>query len=649
MTEFLIYDGKVAVALLVFYLFYRFLLKKETFHRFNRVVLVGTAVLSFLLPLCIITIHEPIEVEPVVPEPAVLATELPAQELGPLVETAVPWWPIALIILFWAGVAFVLGRVCISILSIVRIIRRGQLVRGEDGCQIIVTERDIDPFSWMKFIVLSRKDWEAPHESILAHEKSHIGLGHSVEVLLVDVLSALQWFNPAIWMLRADLQELHEYEADDAVLRAGTNIKEYQYLLIRKAVSKSGYSVANSFNHSILKNRITMMSKSKSPLSRGWRVLYLLPLVCLGLGLQARTVYVPIDKDSEKIPAEEQFNYFLPEIVVMKYTDASVKPEDVIHVNRVNEIKLTAGKNFDTEPVCSENFSRWLNSRLLYPAGCLYDGTLVAMFVVGEDGKVGNVEIVSGLCEELDKSVADLIGKAPEWTPAKKDGKPVATVLFQPVIFKIRTATTANSTQTSPVVLNVHADGGIEGKGNVVPGATVIINAEANTPMGIVNDLKDWLREVGALKVYYSKQSETESVMRHLAPSVTNKTLKVQTYDEALKGIDRKDICVARINAHDKIFFESGAYDNDVDILRVGKAFLKAHGAKTVITLTYDRGTSYGVYQNLQALLTQIYNEVRDEKAREVYGKSLVDLSEDQRAAILRLVPMTVLETDMKG
>ena len=113
-------------------------------------------------------------------------------------------------------------------------------------------------------------------------------------------MSAFQWFNPAIWMLRADLQELHEYEADDAVLRSGANIKDYQYLLIRKAVGKSGYSVANSFNHSILKNRITMMSKSKSPLRRGLRVLYLLPLVCLGIGLQARTVYVPQDKDRKK-------------------------------------------------------------------------------------------------------------------------------------------------------------------------------------------------------------------------------------------------------------------------------------------------------------------------------------------------------------
>ena len=157
------------------------------------------------------------------------------------------------------------------------------------------------------------------------------------------------------------------------------------------------------------------------------------------------------------------------------------------------------------------------------------------------------------------------------------------------------------------------------------------------------------VNDEGQIRTSSDIQHLGKLLLRHIAPSVTNKTLKVQTYDEALKGIDRKDICVARINAHDKIFFESGAYDNDADILRVGKAFLKAHGAKTVITLTYDRGTSYGVYQNLQALLTQIYNEVRDEKAREVYGKSLVDLSEDQRAAILRLVPMTVLETDMKG
>ena len=301
--NFLIYNGKVAVVLLVFYLFYRFLLKKETFHRFNRVVLVGTAVLSFLLPLCIITIRKPAE-------PGVLVMEMTAelQELAPVVSVkdAFPSWPELLaILLFCAGAAFVLVRVIVSILSILKIIRQGEFVREEDGCKIIVTDRDIDPFSWMRYIVLSRKDWEGNHTPILLHEKAHIGYKHSVELLLVDVLSVLQWFNPAIWMLRADLRELHEYEADDAVLRAGTDIKEYQYLLIRKAVGKSGYSVANSFNHSILKKRITMMSKSKSPRSRGLRVLWALPLICLAIGLQARTVYVPSDKDSNNILSDE--------------------------------------------------------------------------------------------------------------------------------------------------------------------------------------------------------------------------------------------------------------------------------------------------------------------------------------------------------
>ena len=284
MLSFLLYDVKVAVALAVFFMFYRLMLRKETFHRLNRIVLVGSVVVAFLLPLCIITIHKPMEMK-------ALEQAMPMEGAASVVEKSTPWWPIALTILFWAGAAIVLARVLISILSITKIICRGTLVREEDGCKIIVSDRNIDPFSWMRYIVLSRKDWEGDRASIITHEKAHISYRHSVELLLVDILSAFQWFNPAIWMLRSDLQELHEYEADDAVLRSGADIKEYQYLLIRKAVGKSGYSVANSLNHSILKNRITMMSKTRSPLARGLRVLWLVPLMCMCVGAQTKTVY----------------------------------------------------------------------------------------------------------------------------------------------------------------------------------------------------------------------------------------------------------------------------------------------------------------------------------------------------------------------
>ena len=106
----------------------------------------------------------------------------------------------------------------------------------------------------MKWIVLSREDYESGNTHILKHERAHIRLGHARDLLTIDILSAMQWFNPVMRMLKDDLRAVYEYEADDAVLREGANIKEYQYSLIRKAVSASGYSITNSFNHSSLRN-----------------------------------------------------------------------------------------------------------------------------------------------------------------------------------------------------------------------------------------------------------------------------------------------------------------------------------------------------------------------------------------------------------
>lgn len=408
-----------------------------------------------------------------------------------------------------------------------------------------------------------------------------------------------------------------------------------------------------------------MMSKSKSPLSRGWRVLYLLPLVCLAIGLQARTVYVPVDKDSEKLSADEKFEYVLDKVTVVKYAPATVKAEDVIHVNSLGDIQLSAGKNFDTAPECSENFSHWLTGRLTYPAACLYDGTLVAMFVVGEDGKVGNVEIISGLCEELDKTVVSLIGKSPEWTPALKDGKPVATVLFQPVTFMIRTSN--NAAQDSPIVLIVRPDGRIENGGKVYtkdqikdivpahkpgePQITVQIVAAENVPVGVIDDVKTELRKLESLKVRYASASGQEGVTRLMPPYPQADNAKKEDYPEVVisPGVKRENLFVVRINSADRVFFGDKPRQDDEEMLQMGKTFLKKHGRNTCFSLTADRGTSYGTYQHMQELLAQIYSEVRDEKAHEVYGKALVELSEEELQNIYKMVPMNIVEASPKG
>ena len=318
MTEFLTYQGKTAVALAVFYLFYRLLLSKETFHRFNRIVLLGTAALSFVLPLCVITIRKVVTLPytPVADEPAETVLEMATT----VTEAAsAPVWPAVVCGIFILGALAVLLMTVISIFKVKAIINSGEHQTLESGETLVITNDDTAPFSWMKYIVISREDYESGYSQILTHEKAHIALRHSWDLLFVDMITALQWFNPAIWMLKSDLRALHEFEADDVVLRSGANVKEYQYLLIRKAVSKSGYSVANSFNHSTLKARITMMLNKKSSRMSAWKALYVIPLVGISLAATAETMVdyqyedqtpdntelvekysTPVDKDTKK-------------------------------------------------------------------------------------------------------------------------------------------------------------------------------------------------------------------------------------------------------------------------------------------------------------------------------------------------------------
>ena len=164
------------------------------------------------------------------------------------------------------------------------------------------------PFSWMHYIVMNRSDYETRDAAILAHERGHIRLHHSWDLLLVDTLTALQWFNPAIWMLRSDLRAIHEYEADGAVLSQGINARQYQYLLITKAGGIGGYSLANGITHSALKNRITMMTNKTSKSSHLLKLLALLPIVGVTLALNAETVTDYVynnDEPQKQVPVKK--------------------------------------------------------------------------------------------------------------------------------------------------------------------------------------------------------------------------------------------------------------------------------------------------------------------------------------------------------
>lgn len=290
MYALLIYSLKVGACLAVFYLFFKLLLSRETFHRLNRAVVLGALLLSFVLPLCVITVYRE---APVLPEirPALLAAAAEDAAAGRAAEPAFPWERLAGGV-FLLGAAAVLLRTLWSLGCMARLIRSGRRERQTDGVVLVRSDRVAAPFSWGRYIVLPERGRGEDEEAILIHERAHLRLRHSLDLLAADLAGCLQWFNPAMWLLRREIRAIHEYEADEAVLASGVDARSYQLLLVRKAAGGRWYPVANSFNHSKLKKRITMMLRKKSSRWAGARALLLLPLAGLALGAFAETAYV---------------------------------------------------------------------------------------------------------------------------------------------------------------------------------------------------------------------------------------------------------------------------------------------------------------------------------------------------------------------
>ena len=300
MGTFLVYILKSAVCLAMFYLFYRLLLSKETFHRFNRIALLGVMLLSCLLPLVKVTVEQvsPVNAQVMSMEDLLLMYQWNSEAV--VEEGSRPFhWQEGLVLVYFVGLFFVIVRHLWSLGRMLYLIRHSRCKRLDNGIRLVVHRRKLAPFSWMRYIVISETDLKESGHHILVHEMAHIHYRHSWDLLLAEACAWLQWFNPAIWLLKQELQNIHEYEADEEVLRQGINAKEYQMLLIKKAVGARLYSIANSFNHSSLKKRITMMIRKKSnPWARA-KYLYVLPLAAVTVAAFARPeISKPLDEIS---------------------------------------------------------------------------------------------------------------------------------------------------------------------------------------------------------------------------------------------------------------------------------------------------------------------------------------------------------------
>ena len=301
MEEFLIYDLKVAVLIAVFYFCYRLLMERETMHRLNRIVLLSSILLSMVLPLCVITLHKTVEVEPMrlADHPEMVITDLgtisaeesvaPSIEVNRMDIVETLFQPSVIFAVFIIGLVCRLQCIANSYRHLRRMIKDSEQHSLEDGVTLAVVDLPVAPFSWMHTIVLSRIDYEECNPSILAHERGHIRLHHSWDIVFVEVLTALQWFNPVVWLLRRDLRTVHEYEADASVLSSGSDVSQYIQLLMRKATGTKACILANGINNSVLKKRVMMIIKPKSNRWQWLRTAYLLPIIAISLYASCET------------------------------------------------------------------------------------------------------------------------------------------------------------------------------------------------------------------------------------------------------------------------------------------------------------------------------------------------------------------------
>lgn len=313
MGAFLSYCIISGLVMLALYLAYRLSLAKDNQHSFNRGVLLLIYLVSFAAPAVYFYTDAP---RTTADAQTMMYDGIGLVSSGAISPAAKPMWGTALIWIYLAGMIIVGVKTVITWARLINVIRSGRKFAHE-GYTLVVTDNErFAPFSWMRYVVISRSDYDNNYPAIAAHELKHVACRHWIDLLVAQAVCIANWFNPAAWLMRDELMLIHEYQADMAVIDSGYDTQQYQLLLIKKAVGARFPSLANSLNHSKLKKRITMMYKEKSGAGRRLRALALVPMLALALcvaGVPAVRAAVmtigssdvSIDKGSEK-PSQDK-------------------------------------------------------------------------------------------------------------------------------------------------------------------------------------------------------------------------------------------------------------------------------------------------------------------------------------------------------
>ncbi len=437
MNPFIPYLVKSVICISLLFVVYWFLFRKDTFFRMNRIYLVSMVIFSILLPLFSFSwlpagpaSNVVIMLEPVLVMPARM-NHSGSGQYG--------WMEVTLIVYF-TGMFIFLFRFLFQLVQLMILSRRFG-IKKHNGLNIVSVDRGYSPFSFLNMIFIHDKELQNENlEAILKHESVHIRQMHTLDLVLMELLIILQWFNPFAWLTGREMKSVHEYLADEGVLQTGINRSLYQQMILNETMGIQVNNLTNNFNVSLLKKRIRMMTKSKTKTWAISKLIFVLPvLLILWFVFSARS-----------------FSHSVPVCLTVSKTVSSVTPipdkppviqdkkkqETQIRYAPVDTNKLTY-KVVEKMPSYvggDEARVKFFVENIKYPENAMkkgIQGTVHVTFIIRSDGSVTDVKILRGIGGGCDEEALRIVKMMPKWNPGESKGKPVDVAFNLPVKFKL--------------------------------------------------------------------------------------------------------------------------------------------------------------------------------------------------------------------
>jgi beta-lactamase regulating signal transducer with metallopeptidase domain len=471
-------------------------MRNETFFRISRSVLLFIVFASVVIPFIylpqsnhpIVSIKlDPIfQGNTIIEKPVQIDEDTPATY--PSVTNSNTSQPIVistkmvLLFIYLTGVFISLLLFVYSIFLVLRMFRKSRKT-NLNGIQVMIHNADIPAFSFRRRILISRHDYDTNAEAILTHELSHIRQGHFYDLMLMEMVKIIYWFNPLIYRMGRDLKDIHEFQADEHTLNSGVDSTKYQLLIIQKCVGHQSFALANSFNHCQIKKRITMMNKSKTSKAWCWKVATFLPLLALLLMAFGKRGEIETHNSSRPASAvapselvQKQYEQFKQKIEIKKdgnYIDNKLCSlqeiakkgqewykgsnewiflliDESIPLSRVDEVREALTHNYwviqstvnsndlvyfsgDVSELAKfkqGNFNDWISSQLNnYPEvkSKAWEYTITFSFIIGKNGKVRDGHVIKGTdYPEINAAYEKILTQITDWEPAKRSGESVS-------------------------------------------------------------------------------------------------------------------------------------------------------------------------------------------------------------------------------